>query len=637
MGCGSSTPAAAQDTEIDENCITREDDVIVAVDPNEEPVLMSSAPAARKPRDLKNHIANRFAKGTLDATIPDGMSGQTFPLEAPTEELQLDYVFGYRGRDSRNNVHHLNPAEIVYPVAGTAVVHNLETGQQRFYLGHDNDIMCLAINPAKNLVATGQESYDPRKAERGAGKAPTVHLWDPATMAPVAVLGREGPHTVGVNVVSFSPDGRYLLSIGYDDNHTLCLWDVASRALRCSMPTGPNKILVVRWDPLHQDNFVAVGVKTVIFGLTFPAALYLADGTPIVGTTTGELYVFRGRNLALVKPVAPAVQVLLPVYDGVLALTSRQLIRFGYAESKLAPTAASRLPLAEGSPRAASLQGTSLVVGTDRNEVLAGLLNGSTQALEQPRLVQQGHSDELWGLEMCPRNPAHALTACDDKTVRRWDIQAHRALDRFPIPGQGRSLSASPDGVHLLDASSGQVLQTIAASARQVAVVKFAPNGQLLAVGTHDGKLALYAAGSWQLVASFDDSRFLRSCSADCELLFWEVAGRAQVTAAATMANTKWASHSCVIAWDVQGIWPADSDRTDINSIDLHPSRPLLAMGDDFRQVELARFPCIDRASAKKTFKGHSEHVTNVRWSRDGSRLVSCGGLDAGLFLWRLQ
>ncbi|KAJ4460559.1 putative 77 kDa echinoderm microtubule-associated protein [Paratrimastix pyriformis] len=665
MGCGASTP------------VVQSEDGELASNYTEDPTLMSAAPGTRR---LTNHIANRFAKGTIDSTAPPNASSMTFRMEAPEETLVLEHCFGYRGKDSRNNVCYLNDHEIVYPIAGTAVVHNVVNNEQRFYLGHDNDIMCLTVNNAKDLVATGQESFDPRKSERGVKSAPSVHLWNPITMATVAVL--KG-HTTGIKCLTFSPDGRFLASIGYDDNHTLCVWDVASHAMVGTCKTGANQILAVRWDNQNPNRFAAVGPNTIYFftiegaGIKcsrgqlkdvkklkpFPSVAYMADGTPVVGTSEGELYFFRGIELETVKNVAAGepISVLHPLPDGLLVLTSRQIMRFAGQGSKIAPAAASRLPMIEGIPVAVSVEGDHIAVGTRSNEILTGHINMSTLAVAEPRLVQQGHSDELWGLEICPSNPAHVLTACDDKTVRRWDIQAHRMVSSFALPGKARTLDVAADGtvmavgsedgkVYIVDPQSGQIRQTINASPRPVAQVKFSPNSQLLATGNADSKINVYAAPSWNLLGSMvghhatvgfidwsRDSQYIRSNSADCELLFWNAATRTQITATASMASTEWSTNTCVITWAVQGIWPPDSDRTDINSIDLHPSRPLLAMGDDFRQVELANYPCIDRASAKKTVKGHSEHVTNVRWSRDGNRLVSCGGLDAGVFVWRLQ
>lgn len=43
---------------------------------------------------------------------------------------------------------------------------------QRFFFGHDNDIMCLALHPNRRFVATGQQK------NTGPNALPYVCIWD---------------------------------------------------------------------------------------------------------------------------------------------------------------------------------------------------------------------------------------------------------------------------------------------------------------------------------------------------------------------------------------------------------------------------------------------------------------------------
>ena len=51
---------------------------------------------------------------------------------------------------------------------------------QRFFLGHDDDVLCTAIHPDRLTVATGQ-----------LGKAPCVMVWDATTCKQLARLPYE--------------------------------------------------------------------------------------------------------------------------------------------------------------------------------------------------------------------------------------------------------------------------------------------------------------------------------------------------------------------------------------------------------------------------------------------------------------
>ena len=71
-------------------------------------------------------------------------------------KLKLDWVYGYRGKDARSNLHLLPTGEMAYFVAAVVVLYNVEDQSQRHYLGHTQDIRCMSLHPNKLLIATGQ-------------------------------------------------------------------------------------------------------------------------------------------------------------------------------------------------------------------------------------------------------------------------------------------------------------------------------------------------------------------------------------------------------------------------------------------------------------------------------------------------
>ncbi len=83
------------------------------------------------------------------------------------------------------------------------------------YSGHDDDIVSLAVDPTGNFVATGQ-----------LGARPRVHIWDSESGARLCVLPLV--HRRAILAIAFSPDGKRLLSVGDDDNHTVALYSSAS-------------------------------------------------------------------------------------------------------------------------------------------------------------------------------------------------------------------------------------------------------------------------------------------------------------------------------------------------------------------------------------------------------------------------
>lgn len=67
---------------------------------------------------------------------------------APRCRLRLEWVYGYRGHQCRNNLYYTAGKEVVYFVAGVGVVYNTREHSQKFFLGHNDDIIssCILCN-----------------------------------------------------------------------------------------------------------------------------------------------------------------------------------------------------------------------------------------------------------------------------------------------------------------------------------------------------------------------------------------------------------------------------------------------------------------------------------------------------------
>lgn len=181
--------------------------------------------------------------------------------------------------------------------------------------------------------------------------------------------------------------------------------------------------------------------------------------------------------------------------------------------------------------------------------------------------------------------------------------------------------------------------------------VKFNATGNTFAVGSHDNVIYLYDArgGRFSLkgrctahhsyITHFDfaaDGSVLQSNSGDYELLFFNASSGDQITSATAVRDTEWQTWTCTLGWPVQGIWPAESDGTDINSVARSNSNKFVATADDFGRVKVYNYPVLDKGLTPVQGLGHSSHVTNVRWNSDDSYLLSTGGNDKSLFQWKV-
>ena len=66
----------------------------------------------------------------------------------------------YHGYNACNNVFYTQTNEIVFHTAAIGVVYNQQTNEQRFYMGHDDDILCLTVHDDQDFIATGQVYSD---------------------------------------------------------------------------------------------------------------------------------------------------------------------------------------------------------------------------------------------------------------------------------------------------------------------------------------------------------------------------------------------------------------------------------------------------------------------------------------------
>ena len=91
--------------------------------------------------------------------------------KAPNVNLELQWVHGYRTRDSRNNIGIMADQTIVYHAAALGIGYDPVNHQQRFFNLHNDDVTAIAFSPDKRLVATGE-----------IGPKPLICIWDGITM-----------------------------------------------------------------------------------------------------------------------------------------------------------------------------------------------------------------------------------------------------------------------------------------------------------------------------------------------------------------------------------------------------------------------------------------------------------------------
>ncbi|XP_061084049.1 echinoderm microtubule-associated protein-like 6 isoform X3 [Conger conger] len=587
---------------------------------------------------------------------------------APRCQLRLEWIYGYRGHQCRNNLYYTAGKEVVYFVAGVGVVYNTREHTQKFYLGHNDDIISLALHPDKAQVATGQ-----------VGKDPYICVWDTYSVQTVSIL--KDAHTHGVACLAFDSDGQRLVSVGLDAKNTVCVWDWKKGKVLATATGHSDRIFDVTWDLFQQHRLVSCGVKHIkfwalcgnaltpkrgIFGKTGDLQTILCvastkDDITYSGALNGDIYVWKGLNLARTIQAAHGAGIfsMYSCEEGFATGGRDGCIRLWDGDFK--PITKIDLREAEQGYKGLSIRSVCwkadrILAGTQDSEIFEVMVRDR----DKPLLIMQGHCEgELWALHVHPKKPL-AVTGSDDRSVRLWSLADHALIARCNMEEAVRSVAFSSDGSQLaLGMKDGSftvlrvrdMTEVVHIKDRKEVIheMKFSPDGSYLAVGSNDGLVDVYAVGqrykkvgecskSSSFITHLDwsvDGKFLQTNDGSGERLFYKMPSGKHLTTKEEIKGIHWVSWTCVIGPEVSGIWPKYTNISDINSVDANYNSAVLVTGDDFGLVKLFRFPCLKKGAKFKKYVGHSAHVTNVHWSHDFQWVLSTGGADHSVFQWR--
>ncbi|XP_004569647.2 echinoderm microtubule-associated protein-like 2 isoform X1 [Maylandia zebra] len=613
--------------------------------------------------------------------VPDQQKG-TYSLDQkvalPDHKLKLQWVYGYRGRDCRSNLYLLPTGEIVYFNASVVVLYNTEEQQQRHYLGHNDDVKCLSVHPDMVTIATGQVAGN---SKDGKLLAPHVRVWDSVSLNTLHVLGT-GVFDRAVTCVAFSKSngGTFLCAVDDANDHILSVWNWQKEKQLAEVKCSNDSVLAAVFHPMDTNLIVTCGKSHINFwtmeGNTLTkrqglfekhekpkyvlCVAFAENGDAITGDSSGNLYIWAKGGTRISQVVSAAheggIFSVCVLKDGTMVSgggKDRKVVLWDHDYRKKATMEVGESfgpvrALAEGKPG-------ELFVGTTKNAIIRAAFPDTLTP------IVQGHTDELWGLDIHP-TMEQFVTCSQDKQVHLWDAHSHQPLWSKTIEDPGRSAGFHPSGAVLavgtmtgkwlvLDTDTRDLVSMHTDGNEIISNVKYSPDGNFLAVASHDNFVYIYAVtengrkysrvgkctGHSSFVTHVDwskNSQYLVTNSGDYEILFWEASSGKHVTNMDTVRNLEWATSTCTLSFNTFGIWPDGADGTDINAACRSHDGSLLSSADDFGKVHLFSFPCSQPRAPSQEYGGHSSHVTNVAFLHDDSHLISTGGKDTSILQW---
>uniref|UniRef100_A0A3Q3G796 EMAP like 1 n=1 Tax=Labrus bergylta TaxID=56723 RepID=A0A3Q3G796_9LABR len=598
--------------------------------------------------------------------------------ELPSNKLKLDWVYGYRGRDCRSNLYLLPTGETVYFIASVVVLFNVDEQLQRHYTGHTDDIKCLAVHPDKITIATGQVA-----GTSSDGKlAPHVRVWDSVSLNTLHVLG-SGFFDRALVCLAFSKSngGNTLCVVDDSNDHVLSVWDWQREDRLAEVKCSNESVFAADFHPTDSNIIVTCGKSHLYFWSLEKGTLvkkqglfekqekpkfvlcvtFAENGDTITGDSSGNILVW-GKGTNRISHVIPgahegSIFTLCMLRNGTLVSggKDRRLVSWDSGYQQIQTVEVPELfgpirTIAEG-------RGESVLIGTTKHFVLQGSLDGDFIP------ITQGHTDELWGLAVHPGKPQF-LTCGFDRQVCLWDSSSHQLIWTKSMEDSAQSAGFHPSGAVVaigtqtgrwlvLDTDSKDLVTVHTDGNEQLSVMSFGPDGNFLAIGSHDNYIYIYAvaengrkysrvgkcSGHSSFITHLDwsvDSQYLVSNSGDYEILYWIPSVCKQVVSVETTRDIEWATYTCTLSFHVFGLWPDGSDGTDINAACRSNDKSLLVTGDDFGKVHLFSHPCSQFRAPSHVYGAHSSHVTNVNFLYDDSYLVSTGGKDMSVMQWRI-
>ncbi|GMH79548.1 hypothetical protein TrLO_g6248 [Triparma laevis f. longispina] len=274
----------------------------------------------------EDEIPAKVNYGYCDTTVSPPMDWDVNDIkrgtEVPKSQLELERVYGCLGKTICPNLYESHDGKVIFTAAAVAVVQDVESGAQRFYNNHCDDITVLTVHYAGRIAATGQM-----------GKPCYALVWDVDTCETMYRIG-DGYFERMVEALAISPNCRYLVGVGGDNNQSMAVFDL--KAVDEQGEPCPAMIC--------EDQFTP-GVPPMLTFLEWKPG---TSGVTFVGIAKGKL--LRFFDFEPDKEGADNPE------SGVQMLTSRK---------GMSPREVRELPCA-----AWAMDGSCLLTGTDTGDVL---------------------------------------------------------------------------------------------------------------------------------------------------------------------------------------------------------------------------------------------------------------------------
>ncbi|XP_011746814.2 WD repeat-containing protein 90 isoform X1 [Macaca nemestrina] len=396
----------------------------------------------------------------------------------PDPILRLKGVIGFGGHSTRQALWTPDGTAVVYPCHAVIVVLLVDTGQQRFFLGHTDKVSALALDGSGSLLASAQ------------ARTPSViRLWDFQTGRCLCVF--QSPVHV-VCSLSFSDSGALLCGVGKDRHgRTMVVaWGTGQVGL------GGEVVVLAK---AHTDFDVQA------FRVTF------FDETRMASCGQGSVRLWRLRGGALRScPVDLGEHHVLQFTD----------LAFKQARDGCPEPSAAMLFVCSRSGHILEIDCQCMVVRHARRLLPTQTLGGPHP---QKQTFSTGPGIAISSLSL---SPAMCAVGSADGYLRLWPLDFSSVLLEAEHEGPVSSVCVSPDGLRVLSATSSGHLGFLDTPSRVYHMLARSHTAPVLALATEQrrGQLATVSQDRtvriWDLATLQQLYDFTSSEEAPCTVTF---------------------------------------------------------------------------------------------------------------------
>uniref|UniRef100_H3BEE3 HELP domain-containing protein n=1 Tax=Latimeria chalumnae TaxID=7897 RepID=H3BEE3_LATCH len=602
----------------------------------------------------------------------------------PDYQLQLEWVYGYRGIDCHSNLFATKAGELVYFAGCIAVVYSAETKTQKHYCEHTAEIKSLALHPNKEIVATGQGEKSGEVMRQA-----HIRVWHTLTLQTLHVVGKK-TFMSPIICLDFSQSLNHLVSIENNMNHVMCVWNfrTGKRVAKCNTTHHhqATKIICVRF-ALKNPNILVTGGKNHLtwweikeekgrIEETMKADYqrniqpkyvtcmhYSSKEDLITGDSNGTVYVWpkEGNTISyLIKHAHDAPVMSVYLQEDMMITSARDDNVFAWSWGKNVKYLGSlKIPTSEGGVCQTAVIGNILYMGTLHGSILqTEILTGHSNAIQAVTVgIKPTDGKNHLFLTAGFDGAMHVFDALEKKCLVRHYFQKTviRCIDICP-PKNLIALSTKNCEVIVLHISMQGNPCTVREEASPLHL-RFSPCGNKLALACTnniiyvvqlrltDGQKEMHIARilkghtskvtglDWSAHKVIDRHYILRSSSGTGEYMVWNTESGQQVQNSLFLKTSTWISETCTTGFEKKGRLVTECKN--LSSFFFSKYNLILAVGTESGKILMFRHPCLTSRAECNTY-GFGNGTAALRFIAGGERLVMAGGTDCLLTQWKL-